>query len=183
MVIALAGAGIYFGASSIQQAHAAALAYPFPPPPSYSRDLRDRLGRGDNRGAIPNSLDWLLTQPRTTGRSPTGSTSEAPVSMSNQAMPWETGSGDGKYKYQPRGDSQAEPRDAPSALNVTVIPNVNLPKVRDERGGLISCSFYYQTKLIPRAPTFPVPTPSPILPLPLYREGAQIVGQAGLGPG
>lgn len=46
-------------------------------------------------------------------------------------MPWETGSeGDGKYKYYPGGDRSAEPKDAPSAVNVVVVPDVNLPKVR-----------------------------------------------------
>ena len=45
-------------------------------------------------------------------------------------MPWETGSTDGKYKYYPGGDKSREAKDAPSAVNVVVVPNVNLPKVR-----------------------------------------------------
>lgn len=44
--------------------------------------------------------------------------------------PWETGSGEGKYQYYPGGDRSAEPKDAPSAINVVVVPDVNLPKVR-----------------------------------------------------
>lgn len=45
-------------------------------------------------------------------------------------MPWETGSGEGKYQYYPGGDRSAAPKDAPSAVNVVVVPDVNLPKVR-----------------------------------------------------
>lgn len=47
-------------------------------------------------------------------------------------MPWETGSTEGKYKYHPGGDASAAPKDAPSAINVVVVPDVNLPKVRLE---------------------------------------------------
>lgn len=42
-------------------------------------------------------------------------------------MPWESDHG-GKYKYHPNNDPNAEPRDAPSALNVVVVPNVKLPE-------------------------------------------------------
>lgn len=45
-------------------------------------------------------------------------------------MPWETGSTHGKYQYHPGGDAKAPPKDAPSAVNVVVVPDVNLPKVR-----------------------------------------------------
>lgn len=45
-------------------------------------------------------------------------------------MPWESGATEGKYQYYPGGDSSAAPKDAPSAVNVVVVPNVNLPKVR-----------------------------------------------------
>lgn len=62
------------------------------------------------------------------GRTPTKSTSESPVSMAKSAMPWETGSTEGKYRYHPRGDASAPPKDAPSAVNVVVVPDVNLPK-------------------------------------------------------
>jgi hypothetical protein len=44
-------------------------------------------------------------------------------------MPWEAGSGQGKYQYYPGGDANAAPKDAPSAVNVVVIPDVELPKV------------------------------------------------------
>ena len=43
-------------------------------------------------------------------------------------MPWEGDASSGKYKYHPGGDSSKEPREAPSALNVVVVPNVTLPK-------------------------------------------------------
>jgi len=50
--------------------------------------------------------------------------------MAKEAMPWETGATEGKYRYHPGGDGSLAPKDAPSALNVVVVPNVNLPKVR-----------------------------------------------------
>ncbi|KAG4216563.1 hypothetical protein PC116_g34956, partial [Phytophthora cactorum] len=62
------------------------------------------------------------------GRSPTQATSEAPVGMAKSGMPWETGATEGKYRYHPGGDPSAVPKDAPSAVNVVVIPDVNLPK-------------------------------------------------------
>ena len=42
-------------------------------------------------------------------------------------MPWEGDASAGKYKYHPGGDPNQAPRDAPSALNVVVVPNVTLP--------------------------------------------------------
>lgn len=62
------------------------------------------------------------------GRSPTKSTSEASVGMAKSGMPWETGATEGKYRYHPGGDPDAAPKDAPSAVNVVVIPDVTLPK-------------------------------------------------------
>jgi hypothetical protein len=35
-----------------------------------------------------------------------------------------------KYQYHPKGDMSAAPKNAPSALNTVIIPNVTLPKVR-----------------------------------------------------
>ncbi|KAI1501663.1 hypothetical protein F5X99DRAFT_408889 [Biscogniauxia marginata] len=62
------------------------------------------------------------------GRSPTHSTSESPVGLAKSGMPWETGSTEGKYRYHPGGDTSAAPKDAPTAINVVVVPDVNLPK-------------------------------------------------------
>lgn len=62
------------------------------------------------------------------GRTPTKSTSENPVAVAKNSMPWESGSGEGKYQYHPGGDASAAPKDAPSAVNVVIVPNVNLPK-------------------------------------------------------
>ncbi|KAK3336923.1 hypothetical protein B0T19DRAFT_437633 [Cercophora scortea] len=62
------------------------------------------------------------------GRSPTSSTSETTVPIAKNSMPWESGATEGKYQYHPGGDASAAPKDAPSAVNVVVIPNVNLPK-------------------------------------------------------
>ncbi|KAF4994338.1 hypothetical protein FGRMN_5846 [Fusarium graminum] len=64
------------------------------------------------------------------GRSPTGSTSESPVAIA--AHPWESGSS-GKYQYHPGGDPSQPPKDAPSALNVVVVPNVTLPAELHEK--------------------------------------------------
>ncbi|KAL8641391.1 MAG: hypothetical protein Q9228_001780 [Teloschistes exilis] len=71
------------------------------------------------------------------GRKPTSSSSEAPVSMAEGTMPWQTSSAKGdqggsehfKYQYHPGGDKNKAPKDAPSALHSVIIPNVTLPKV------------------------------------------------------
>jgi hypothetical protein len=64
------------------------------------------------------------------GRSPTKSTSESDVPLASKSMPWETDATHGKYQYYPGGDSSAAPKDAPSAINTVVVPDVELPKVR-----------------------------------------------------
>ncbi|KAG6367174.1 hypothetical protein INS49_001358 [Diaporthe citri] len=64
------------------------------------------------------------------GRTPTSSTSEQKVPHAGN--PWETG-GTGKYQYYPGGDRSAEPKDAPSAINTVVVPDVNLPKELHEK--------------------------------------------------
>jgi hypothetical protein len=50
--------------------------------------------------------------------------------MTDKSMPWESGSTQGKYQYHPGGDASAPPKDAPSAINSVIIPDVELPKVR-----------------------------------------------------
>ncbi|KAI9769403.1 MAG: hypothetical protein M1840_004105 [Geoglossum simile] len=68
------------------------------------------------------------------GRKPTSSNSESEVAVAANSKPWETkGSGGGKdgqfkYQYHPGGNLKNPPKDAPSALNVVIVPNVNLPK-------------------------------------------------------
>lgn len=72
------------------------------------------------------------------GRKPTSSSSEAPVGMAPNTMPWQTtAKGDGadehfKYQYHPGGDPNKAPKDAPSALHSVIVPNVTLPKVGSE---------------------------------------------------
>lgn len=61
-------------------------------------------------------------------RNPTSSSSEHRVARVPDSEPWKTGSS-GKYQYHPGGDASRGRKDAPSALNEVVIPNVNLPKV------------------------------------------------------
>lgn len=69
------------------------------------------------------------------GRKPTSATSEAEVSVANSSMPWEVDhehddhSKHFKYQYHPKGDTSQAPRNAPSALNTVIVPNVTLPKV------------------------------------------------------
>ncbi|KAL2269476.1 hypothetical protein VTJ83DRAFT_1660 [Remersonia thermophila] len=60
------------------------------------------------------------------GTNPTKSTSENAVPL--KSMPWESGSTSGKYQYYPGADPSAAPKDAPSAINVVVVPDVTLPK-------------------------------------------------------
>lgn len=61
-------------------------------------------------------------------RNPTSSSSENPVSIAPDSEPWKTG-GDAKYQYHPGGDTSKARKDAPSALNEVIVPNVNLPRV------------------------------------------------------
>lgn len=81
-------------------------------------------------GVTKASNTLRLTRDRlNAARSPTSATSEKEVSKVPGSEPWKT-SGEAKYQYYPGGDSTQAPRDAPSALNTVIIPNVNLPKVR-----------------------------------------------------
>lgn len=66
-------------------------------------------------------------------RNPTSSSSENRVHQAVDSEPWKTGN-DARYQYHPHGDTSKGKKDAPSALNEVIIPNVNLPKVR---GGLL----------------------------------------------
>ncbi|KAF2679483.1 hypothetical protein K458DRAFT_422288 [Lentithecium fluviatile CBS 122367] len=61
-------------------------------------------------------------------RSPTSASSERSVNQAANSKPWEEGGGEGKYQYHPGGDINAPKKNAPSALNVVIIPNVTLPK-------------------------------------------------------
>lgn len=61
-------------------------------------------------------------------RNPTSSSSENPVAQVEHSEPWKTGK-DARYQYHPGGDPSRGKKDAPSALNEVIIPNVNLPKV------------------------------------------------------
>lgn len=59
---------------------------------------------------------------------PTSSSSENKIGKAEGTEPWKTG-GDAAYQYHPHGDPSKPRKDAPSALNEVIIPNVNLPKV------------------------------------------------------
>ncbi|KAK4983257.1 hypothetical protein LTR66_003189 [Elasticomyces elasticus] len=65
-------------------------------------------------------------------RNPTSSSSEHPVAKAADSEPWKNG-GNAAYQYHPGGDTSKPRRDAPSALNEVIIPNVNLPKALHEK--------------------------------------------------
>lgn len=54
--------------------------------------------------------------------------------MAEGSMPWQVEAKEGeehfKYQYHPGGDKSKAPKNAPSALNSVIVPNVTLPKVR-----------------------------------------------------
>ena len=71
---------------------------------------------------------------RSLGRKPTSASSESKVSIAENTMPWEKDSSTtGKYQYHPGGDKRKGKKDAPSALNSVIVPNVNLPKELHDR--------------------------------------------------
>ena len=58
------------------------------------------------------------------------------MGIADGTMPWEVDDAEDskdhfKYRYHPGGDKSKPLKDAPSALNVVIIPDVNLPKVRE----------------------------------------------------
>lgn len=61
---------------------------------------------------------------------PTSSSSENKIGKADGTEPWKTG-GNAAYQYHPHGDTSKPRKDAPSALNEVIIPNVNLPKVSE----------------------------------------------------
>ncbi|TKA23669.1 hypothetical protein B0A50_06505 [Salinomyces thailandicus] len=65
-------------------------------------------------------------------RNPTSSSSENRVAQAPDSEPWKTG-GNAAYQYHPHGDTRRGRKDAPSALNEVIIPNVNLPKELHEK--------------------------------------------------
>ena len=92
------------------------------------------------------------------GRKPTSASSEADVTVANSSMPWQVDhdhddhSKHFKYQYHPQGDKSATPKNAPSALNTVIVPDVTLPKVRTslrslERNGMLTTSRTFMTCL------------------------------------
>ncbi len=70
------------------------------------------------------------------GRKPTSASSESKVAMAEGSMPWQVDGkeeADFKYQYHPGGDKSKAPKEAPSALNSVIVPNVNLPKHLHEK--------------------------------------------------
>ncbi|TQS37955.1 hypothetical protein Golomagni_01549 [Golovinomyces magnicellulatus] len=84
---------------------------------------------------LPGSVHQIYKINNSLARKPTSAVSEVKVAVAQ--MPWEdTTSGENqanfKYKYHPGANPNNKPQEAPSALNVVVIPNVTLPKVLHE---------------------------------------------------
>jgi hypothetical protein len=75
---------------------------------------------------MPTSLVDLRSH--IAARSPTSASAERSVAKAHNSEPWKDDGGVGPYQYHPGGDLNVK-KDAPSALNVVVIPNVTLPKV------------------------------------------------------
>lgn len=66
------------------------------------------------------------------GRKPTSVNSESNVRIGQSAMPWHSDEEDGKvykYQYHPHGDTSQPLRNAPSAMNTVIVPDVTLPEV------------------------------------------------------
>jgi hypothetical protein len=61
-------------------------------------------------------------------QAPTGS-DYSHISKVPDSEPWKDESHGGKYVYYPDGDPKTSRKEAPKALNTTIIPNVTLPKV------------------------------------------------------
>lgn len=72
--------------------------------------------------------DKILMSKIHIARNPTTHSSEANIAKAHESEPWKTGRSS-VYMYHPGGDTSNPPKDAPSALNEVIIPNVNLPKV------------------------------------------------------
>jgi hypothetical protein len=60
--------------------------------------------------------------------------------MAEGTMPWQVESSKGdepgeqfKYKYHPGGDKKKGLKDAPSALNTVIVPNVTLTKAQHDK--------------------------------------------------
>ena len=56
------------------------------------------------------------------------------MAIADGTMPWEVDDAEAsperfKYRYHPGGDKSKPLKDAPSALNITIVPDVTLPKV------------------------------------------------------
>ncbi|QIW98374.1 hypothetical protein AMS68_003892 [Peltaster fructicola] len=60
-------------------------------------------------------------------RNPTSGSSESKVVQADKSAPWHTGK-DAKYEFHPHGDPRNPRKEAPSALNEVIVPNVTLPK-------------------------------------------------------
>ncbi|KAH1293159.1 hypothetical protein KXX11_009399 [Aspergillus fumigatus] len=106
---------------------------PYRPHSTRKSDCRTRLS------LIARWIDadaaYQLFVNRYFGRKPTSVTSESNVRIGESAMPWERDD-DGKiykYQYHPHGDKSQPLRNAPSALNTVIVPNVTLPVDLHER--------------------------------------------------
>ena len=106
-----------------------------PPPESGPRSnppTPNKHTRGHTTNCtVHNSVITDTLDHRYFGSKPTSVTSESNVRIPDSAMPWERDDDGKNYKYQyhPHGDKSQPLRNAPSALNTVIVPNVTLPAV------------------------------------------------------
>ncbi|CRK41327.1 hypothetical protein BN1708_001730 [Verticillium longisporum] len=131
MVFALAGAGFYFGSSptkSTSETHVVKAGSPWE---TGSKEGAYRYHPGGDTSNEPRDAPSAVNTVVVPNVTLPASTSETHVVKAGS--PWETGSKEGAYRYHPGGDTSNEPRDAPSAVNTVVVPNVTLPAELHEK--------------------------------------------------
>lgn len=69
------------------------------------------------------------------------SSEESNVRIAESAMPWKADHEGKVYKYQyhPHGDKSQPLRNAPSAMNTVIVPDVTLPEVYISSASIFSC--------------------------------------------
>ncbi|KAI9700887.1 MAG: hypothetical protein M1820_006648 [Bogoriella megaspora] len=100
-------------------------------------EARQALSKGARRDPELYTLGFIMTCAFAGAgyyfsSKPTSAISEQKVPQVPGSEPWNTG-GEGKYQYHPQGDTSQARKEAPSALNTVIVPNVNLPKELHEK--------------------------------------------------
>lgn len=100
-----------------------------------ARDLLTRFAKLDPElyGILTVTLGAIGVFAYFFAGNPTKASDARPVPAVPGSEPWRGEGGTGKYMYYPQGNPMHPPKQAPSALNHVVIPNVNLPKELHEK--------------------------------------------------